>query len=249
MARAFTDLRIKERVMDGLTLIGITLIVSWIFTQGVTSIDWVKTVWISFSGGPPDDWQKLVATIGVALLINFIVQPAKMYKELGGFVANPFKINARDRVSDNRPDSQSRSGSITVENVHPKLTITDCFLTLDSILDESKKERLYSQQKYISWSSGLRKDPKVAERINEEIEIRPEVKFVADLIETQNNVIVPTVWSGHPPLEIGKYEFHINAHGRFSGFEATKKEVFIVDYKGKNNVSVTKKGDKPNAAS
>lgn len=244
-ARAFDDLRIKEQVIDGLTAIAITLIVAWIFTQGVRSIDWVKTLWVSFSGSPPDDWQKLIVAGGIALLINYIIQPAKMYKELGGFVDTPFKMTERDPVKDNRPASQARSGSITIENISPKFRIEDCFLTLDRILNEKGEDCLYSQQKRISWSSGLRDDPSDDKRVNREINIRPQEKVVADLVETQpDNTIIPTVWSTHPPLPIGKYEFYINGHGLFRGFEFTKPEVFIVEYEGKNKVLVSKKAVK-----
>ena len=247
-ARVFTNLRIKERFAGGLTIIGITIIVAWIFSQGITSVDWVKTGWISFSGSPPTEWQKLLVASVFAILINLIVQPAKMYKELGGFVNNPFELTARDPVKDNRSENQARSGSITVKNLHPKFRIEECFLTLDSIIDNAGNELLYSQQKKISWSSGLRDDPNDSKRINREIPVRPEVPVVADLVETdgEHQRIIPTVWSTHPPLPIGKYEFLVCAHGKFRDFEITKKEVFLVEYVEKNKVIITKKYGKQN---
>lgn len=218
------------------------LLVSILSGVGISKTDIAKVAWTEITGQQPGAWLAVVSALLVYIVINLLYQPANMYKKLGGFVNQPFKLTPRPRVDDNRPQSQPRSGSITVENVLAKKTLKDCVLTIDSIKDKDGKERLYSQQRRVSWSSGLRSDPTENKRINQEIDIRPKIPVVADLFETQNNnTIVPTTWSPHPALPIGVYDVRVMAHGRLDGFDVNEEKTFVVEYIGGNNIVVIEK--------
>jgi hypothetical protein len=186
-----------------------------------------------------------VVSLGVFVVL-FVMRiyktPVQMYQELGGFIENPFRLVPRPPVADNRPAYIPRSASLTVENISP-FVIEECFLTLERIIDEDGEDRLYSRQRKLSWSSGEAQDENYGKRVNHPLDVISGVQRVADMAEAQLERLVPTVWRGEQFLPVGIYEMHITAHGTWRGHDIRKSGIFILNYKGGNNVEVTEKSN------
>lgn len=130
-----------------------------------------------------------------------------------------------------------RWASINVENISSSI-ISQCFVMLDDLLDMNGKSVLVVKRKrQLLWSNG---DPPR----NQEKDISPGEQKVIDVATTSpsNNQLTTEVQNGAETKGKGVYEAIITAHGRLNGQARRNTERFIIEYTGKNVLTIINKG-------
>lgn len=172
-------------------------------------------------------------------LVLFLLQiyrvPAEMHDELGGFIENPFQLEARPPLP--KYESEPRWASITVVNISP-FKIEGCFLTLDDIYDSTGKSVLLSRQRRLLWSSGEGKTR------DKELDVLPNEPRIVDVATTSphNIEVTFTTWAGDQSEPRGIYDVVITAHGQWKGTYVPNKKFFTIEYSGRNILTIREKG-------
>ncbi len=181
-----------------------------------------------------------VVALTVLVLVGIYRIPPEMYNEQGGFIDNPFELNARPPLPKN--SDEFRWASITVKNI-TRFVVNNSFLTLDDILDDTGKSLIYSRQRRLSWSSGEGFD---GNPVNKELDIIPNEPRICDVMTSspENNSIRTTVWTGEQVFPTGIYEVVISVNGLWKDIRVNKTYHFIIEYKGGNILTIIEKGKK-----
>jgi uncharacterized integral membrane protein len=176
---------------------------------------------------------------GILIAGSFIIYtiyqiPPKMYKELGGFIGNPFELSSRPPLA-KQPTAQ-RYASIIVANT-TRTKIEDCFITLDSVINENQKVNILSRQMRLCWNQSVGN-----ENIKKELDIVINVPRIINVAiapsSSSNEQLEFTTWMGQKMLPIGKYNAKITAHGQWEGKSIDKIGDFIIEFKGMNLITI-----------
>src|SRR5258707_9596759 len=113
-----------------------------------------------------------VAVFSILFLIGIYRTPAEMYKEVGGFVENPFVTIAR--APREKESNQDRWASVDIINASP-LPVKNCFVTIKSVYDTEENQFLDLERELLwSWGHG-------EENRKEHIELFPYVPRIIDV--------------------------------------------------------------------
>lgn len=140
-------LQVRDQIVEGsLRLIGL-IVASILGWSGVMSLDLVQQL----SG----DWQAfvryaslLLVGAAVILVFNLILQPVKMYDELGGFLDNPLSITPEPKRL--RSDIPTWA-SVKVSNLS-RFRVEECTLTLKDVEDMADGKHVLRTSERLTWS-------------------------------------------------------------------------------------------------
>jgi hypothetical protein len=200
----------------------------------IASIQWLPAVLLNAI--------RILSVFGVICIVIWVIgllyQPAKLYKGMGGFIKNPFKITLPKKDEDHDA-AGGKWPHIKVESRSPTEGIEKCCLELVEICEEGKSPREFEQQN-LSWSW------REGENRNEKKTIECNLYRWCDLVRTHPNQVADIatfeVWYGGESQAMrivpGKYNLKINAHGIWQNVPVAYTYLATLNFVSKSEIKI-----------
>ena len=207
------SLDITGTIMNSIPSIAAVLLVSVFSGVEISKIDALKVAWTKITGEQPDAWLTVFAIAFVYIFIGIIYQPAKIHKELGGFIENPFSLEVYHSKKQTK-ETDDKWVSLAVVNKSVSENIENCFLRLDDIVSKDTNKSIIEDIQKLTWSS---REHNQIQHGDQPLSISASDFGVCDVARTllENNTAFFTTWFGEQHIDNGLYDLTICVLGTF----------------------------------